>query len=162
MAGIEDVFLDVSGDMFGDLAATMSKAMAAAHFCISIGTPRLKARAQEVGATPNNLQYELGLVWDRCQRDPNFLIPVVFDGATGNAFPEAILSSWFQAPANEGKSADAAQLTSEQRVAALELPLFGQKTGPLLARLAALEEAILGEVTKGALLTRIAALEASS
>jgi hypothetical protein len=159
MAGVVNVFLDVSGDMWGDLNHTMSKAMAEADFCVSVGTLRLKTRAEETG-NRNNVQYELGLVWKRCQSSPNFLLPVLFDGDFGQSFPDALLSCWYTEPQDEKEKAPNAPLSFPARVGCLEVQLFAEaRAGGLLSRLKALEEVMFGAARSGTMPLRVTALE---
>lgn len=77
------VYLDVA-NLRGDINAYMDKLDICDHVFL-IGTPRLKARLTE--ANDNNAKYEYRRLLQLQTTNPDFILPLMFEGDFGTAFP---------------------------------------------------------------------------
>jgi len=86
IAGAE-VFFDME-NMRGDLQSCMKNNLAQSKYALLICTPHLKDRLSE--NTYTNVKYEFNACMDRTSRDPEFIIPLIFQGNFRQAAPAGI------------------------------------------------------------------------
>lgn len=81
------VFLDIS-DMHGNMPAQMQENIEKSNFIFLIGTPRLMVRLTEV--PPTNAAFEWEQIKAKLQQSPHCLLPLLFEGDFGTAFPPEV------------------------------------------------------------------------
>ncbi|MGA2655693.1 MAG: toll/interleukin-1 receptor domain-containing protein, partial [Gammaproteobacteria bacterium] len=82
-----EVFLDIY-DMHGNMPAQMRENIKKSDFIFLIGTPRLMVRLTE--SPPTNAAFEWEEIKAKLQDSPHCLLPLLFEGEFGTAFPPEV------------------------------------------------------------------------
>jgi len=84
------VFVDIT-DIDHNMREWMEKSIEASEYIILIGTPRLKERVSQI----TNAAFEFTLIRAKIAKNPNALIPLLYKGEFGAAFPDEISKKEF-------------------------------------------------------------------